>query len=70
MPEDLDQIQQALRAIRGAVMEIRNGRLPGGAVDERLDTIVHAVRSIERDVGELAAELRRATRTARGDEGR
>lgn len=67
MADDVEQIEQALRVIKSAVVEIRNGRLASGAIDERLDTIVHAVRSIERHVGDLNAELRRVNRTTRNE---
>jgi hypothetical protein len=69
MADDLQQIQQALRAIKSAVLELRTGRLAASSVEERLDTIVHGVRQIERHASELDAELRRERLTARGESG-
>ena len=69
MADDLQQIQQALKAIKSAVLDIRTGRLAGSSVEDRLDIIVHSVRQIERHASGLDAELRREKLAARGESG-
>ena len=63
MAGDYDDVVRGLRKIKEAANRIRDARLNGHALEEHLDTILHAVRDLERRADDLErARLRERSR--------